>query len=73
MTTGKKPHKEWDFLFFKRNKQIEIFFYFFREHYPCTHFFWAGRKEPQSGEGCGAGSGSFPVGAGAGYIQVSLE
>lgn len=75
MTTGKKPHKECDFfcLFFNRNKQIEIYFFFSEKHCPCTHYFWAGRKQPQSGGGCGAGLGSFPVGAGAGYIQVSLE
>lgn len=39
MTTGKKPHKEWDFLFFKRNKQIEIFF-IFSENIIHVHIFF---------------------------------
>lgn len=77
MTAGKKPHKECDFfcLFFNRNKQIEVcfgFVFFFREALSMYTFLWADRKEPQSGEGVGL-DGSFPAGAGAGYIQVSLE
>lgn len=73
MTTGKKPHKECDFfcLFLNRNKQIEDFF--FRETLSIFTLFGAGRKEPQFGGGCGAGLGSFPAGAGAVYIQVSLD
>lgn len=73
MTTGKKPHKECDFfcLFLNRNKQIEDFF--FRETLSMFTLFGAGRKEPQSGGGWGAGLGSFLAGAGAVYIQVSLD
>lgn len=59
--------------FFNRKKQIEIFFFFQRSIVHVHILFWAGKKEPQSGGGCGAGLGSFPGGAGAGYIQVSLE
>lgn len=53
----KTTQRMWLFLFiFDRNKKNWDFFFIFPEkHCPCTHFFWAGRKEPQSGGGCGAG------------------
>lgn len=39
MTTGKKPHKECDFfcLFFNRNKQIEIYYFFFQRSIVHVH------------------------------------
>jgi len=68
----KKHTKNLSVYFFNSNKQIQLFFKA-EKHCPCTGLFWAGRKEPQSGGGRRAGTGSFPAGLGAGYAPVFLD
>lgn len=76
MTAGKKPHKECDFFclfLIEINKLRFCFVFFFREALSMYTLFLGWQKRATVWWRVWAGSGSFPVGAGAGYIQVSLE